>query len=103
MTYESTPPPPPGGDPGGQSGPPGGSEHPEGTKLLVLSIIGLLCCAPINIYVLIKANGILSAPGAFQTSKVSTARIIAIVSLILWAVGIVFGAATGTFGGLLGG
>lgn len=63
-----------------------GGEHPDSTTLLVTSIVGLLCCAPVNIWVLLKSNGILSAPGGFDTSKVNSARIIAIVSLVLWAI-----------------
>lgn len=54
-----------------------------------------------NIWVLITANGILAAPGGYDTSKVNTARIIAIVSLILWAVGIVANILFGGFNAIL--
>ena len=113
MSYESSPPPPPGGGTPGYEPPPGGgypgggfggpvSEHPEGQKLLIVSIVALLCCAPVNIWVLIKANGILSSGAAYELGKVKTARIIAIVSLVLWAAGLVINAMTGTFGALTG-
>lgn len=127
MSYDSTPPPPPGGGQGtpgwenpggyggGQDGPGGpggygpgpggygaGGEHPEGQKLLIVSIVALLCCAPVNIWVLVKTNGILGNPGGYDISKVSTARIIAIVSLVLWALGIVINMFTGAFSALVG-
>lgn len=112
MSYESTPPPPPPpGGTGGYEGPggyggyggPGGGEHPEGQKLLIISIVALICCAPVNIWVLIQANGILAAGGPYDLTKVSTARIIAIVSLVLWALGFVVNISTGTLGLLFGG
>lgn len=98
MTYQP-PPTPPGGAPYGAMG----GEHPQAQKLLIWSIIALLCCAPINIWVLIKANGIEKSPGGFDVSKVKTARIIAIVSLILWALGAFFGWSTGGWQGILAG
>lgn len=97
----SAPPPPPPSDGGGYAAPPptgpaGGAEHPEGQKLLILSIVGLLCCAPLNIWVFIQANNILNGvqPSPY-TSKVKTAKIIAIVSLVLWVVGIIANLALG--------
>ena len=95
MTYQA---PPPGSYPGA---PIGGGEHPKAQTLLITSIVALICCAPVNIWVLITANGILQAPGGYDTSKVNTARIIAIVSLILWAVGIVANFALGGFNAML--
>lgn len=127
MSNDSTPPPPPGGgtpgweDPGGYGGQGGyggpgqggyggpggyggygGGEHPEGQKLLIVSIVALLCCAPVNIWVLIRSNAILANPGGYDVGKVNTARIIAIVSLILWALGIVINMFTGAFSALTG-
>lgn len=100
MTNQPPPPgynaPPPGYNPGA------GGEHPKGQTLLVTSIIALLCCAPVNIWVLITANGIQANPGGYDVSKVNTARIIAIVSLVLWAVGIVLNFAMGNFAALMG-
>lgn len=97
--YGSTPPPPPPPPGGGYAAPPpsqggAGAEHPEGQKLFILSIVGLICCAPINIYVFIAANNILNAPVG-DVSKVKTAKTIALIGLILWAVGIVFNFAVG--------
>lgn len=110
MSYESSPPPPPGGGTPGWEPPPGGqggfglggpgAEHPEGQKLLITSIIALICCAPVNIWVLVKSNGILGAPGGYDVNKVKTARIIAIVSLVLWALGIVVNGFTGAMSGM---
>lgn len=131
MSDSTTPPPPPGGgtpgweNPGGYGGNQGGyggggygpggygggygagsagPEHPEGQKLLIVSIVALICCAPVNIWVLVRANGIIASPGGYDIGKVSTARTIAIVSLVLWALGLVInifmggiGALTGTF------
>ncbi len=112
MSYEPSPPPPPGGGTPGYEPPPGGgfgggfggpgSEHPEGQKLLIISIVALICCAPVNIWVLIKTNGILAAGGGYDLSKVKTARIIAIVSLILWALGLVVNVITGGFAAMTG-
>jgi hypothetical protein len=125
MSDNTTPPPPPGGgtpgweNPGGYGGDqggyggggygpgaygagPAGAEHPEGQKLLIVSIVALICGAPVNIWVLVKANGIIASPGGYNISKVSTARIIAIVSLVLWALGIVVNLFTGTLGALTG-
>ncbi|WP_342372290.1 hypothetical protein PCC79_14930 [Propioniciclava soli] len=96
MTYQ--PPSPP---PGGSPYPSMGGEHPQAQKLLIWSIVGLICCAPINIWVLITANGIEKSPGGFDTSKVKTARIIAIVSLVLWAAGIIINWTTGAFTALI--
>ncbi len=91
MSDAPTPPPPPSFPPAGQPpmGMPAGGEHPKAQTLFIASIVGLLCCAPVNIWVLLQANGILAAPGGLDVSKVKTAKTIAIVSLALWAVGLV--------------
>lgn len=49
------------------------------------------------------SQGCQRPPGGFDVSKVKTARIIAIVSLILWALGAIFGWSTGGMAGILGG
>jgi hypothetical protein len=67
-----------------------------------VSIVALLCCAPVNIWVLIRSIGILANPGGYDIGKVNTARIIAIVSLVLWALGIVINMFTGAFSALTG-
>lgn len=96
MTYQA---PPPGSYPGA---PMGGGEHPKAQLLLIWSIVGLICCWPINVWVLITANGILQAPGGYETSKVNTARIIAIVSFVLWGIGLVYNLIWGSWGDFLG-
>lgn len=67
-------------------------EHPEASKLLVLSIVGLLCCGPIAIYTLIQSNSILQNPNGFNVSKVNTVKILSIIALALWAISAVSGA-----------
>lgn len=96
MTYQA---PPPGSYPGA---PMGGGEHPKAQSLLIWSIVGLICCWPINVWVLVTANGILQAPGGYETSKVNTARIIAIVSFVLWAIGLIYNLIWGSWGTMLG-
>ena len=64
MTYQA---PPPGSYPGA---PIGGGEHPKAQTLLITSLVALICCAPVNIWVLITANGILQAPGAVLCNAV---------------------------------
>lgn len=101
MSDYGTPPPPPGGGygappPGGGYGAPmpGGAplEHPKAQQTLILSIVGLLCCAPLAIYTLITSNNILKEGAAnpgLNVSKANTARIISIVALVLWVVGFI--------------
>lgn len=50
--------PPPGHDPFGQAVHPGGTAvgSEDGTKLLILSILSLVCCGPIAIYTFIESN-----------------------------------------------
>lgn len=102
------PPPPPNNGGGGYAAPPpsgaaAGGEHPEGQKLLLMSIFGLICCAPLNIYVLIQANNILKGvqPGPY-TSKVNTAKIIAMIGLVLWVIGIILNLVLGGLGAASG-
>lgn len=91
MSYGASPPPPPGG---GVYSVPGEAEHPEGQNLLIISIVALLCCAPVNIWILIRSNQLLGIRTTYNMSKVSTARTIAIISLVLWALLVVFNLGT---------
>ena len=88
--YVAPPPPPPVGGYGAPM--PGGAplEHPKAQQTLILSIVGLLCCAPVAIYTLITANNILkerAANPSLNVSKANTARIISIIAIVLWIVG----------------
>lgn len=100
MSDYGTPPPPPPAP--GVPGAMGNGEHPKAQQTLILSIVGLLCCAPLAIYTLIQSNTILREGPAqgLNVSKASTAKIISIVGLALWAVGIVLNIALGGLGAL---
>ena len=84
--YGTPPPPPPGGGYGAPM--PGGAplEHPKAQQTLIL------CCAPLAIYTLITANNILkegAANPSLNVSKANTARIISIIAIVLWIVGVI--------------
>ncbi len=87
-------------DQAGAAGQPQGADHPESTKLLILSIVALLCCGPLSIYTLIRSQQILQEPnpGSVNLGKVSAVRIISIISLVLWVIGSIGGTASGVFG-----
>ncbi len=78
-------------------------DHPESNKLLVLSIVSLLCCAPIAIYTLIQSNSIMNNPASASTGlgKIKAVRIISIISLAWWVVGSIIGFATGALDSIL--
>jgi len=89
----SYPPPPAGGY--GQPGQvPGPYEHPKGTTVLVLGILGLVCCAPLGIAAWVMGNNAIreiDASGAFYSNRgtVNAGRICGMIGTILWIVGIV--------------
>lgn len=89
-------------DPQGTAAPGGRGEHPESTKLLVLSIVALLCCSPLAIYTLIVSQKILKEPTDLDTGKINVARILSIVALVIWAVGALISLTTDLGSGLLG-
>ncbi len=63
------------------------AENPEGTKALVISILGLLCCGPLAIWSLVISN---SARGqGYSDTKTAAAFVISIVALVLWVVGVI--------------
>lgn len=84
MSYNS---PPPMGD--NAYGAPAGGPHPEGTKLLILSIVGFLCCQLINIYVFMASSKVMKEGSHHDTSMVNIARIISIIGIVFLAIGIV--------------
>ena len=105
--YGSTPPPPPPGDGGGYAAPPpmgggGQIEHPKGMTVLILGILGLVCCSPLGIVAFVMGNNALkeidAQPGRYSNRQIvqigRILGIIAIVLLVLSLIWIVF------FGGL---
>ena len=68
-------------------------DHPESTKLLILSIISVVCCLPIAIYTLIKSNSIMNDPASASTNldKIKAVRIISIIALVWWIAGTIIG------------
>lgn len=103
----SGPPPPPGGmPPGGMGGYPQPSyqpnpygndsynsmvsgEHPDGTKALIVSLIGLLCCWPFAIWSLLIARG--AKNSGSSDGKINAAFIISIVAIVLGVIGMIAG------------
>jgi len=90
--YGTPPPPAPGGYGAGGYG--GGGDHPQGTTILILGILGLVCCGPLGIAAWVmgnKAIGEIDAnPGAYTNrGTVNAGRICGMIASILMVVGIV--------------
>ncbi|MGI9609317.1 MAG: DUF4190 domain-containing protein [Acidimicrobiia bacterium] len=73
-------------------------ESSQSTMILVLGILGLLCCGPLGIVAWIMGNNEIKAidEGRRDPSSRGTAnagRIIGIVATVLWAIFIVLGVA----------
>lgn len=73
--------------------------HPRGVAVLVLAIIGLLVCAPCGIVALVLGNNALKEidanPGAYSNrGMVNAGRILGIIAIALWVIGIVIGVIT---------
>jgi len=102
--YGSTPPPPPPGggsgyppppgDGGGYSAPPppmgggGQIEHPKGMTVLILGILGLVCCSPLGIAAFVMGNNALkeidAQPGRYSNRQiVQIGRILGIIAMVL--------------------
>lgn len=101
----TTPPPPPPPPPGHQpqwNTPPGGAyqqttrEHPSGTTVLVLGILGLVLCGVLAPVAWIKGNTAKSEmdaqPNITWTNRgsVTTGRILGIIGTVIILLGIVF-------------
>jgi hypothetical protein len=91
------PPPPPPGQPGGQPGYPQASnvrEHPDGTTVLVLGILGLVVCAVLAPIAWVKGNAakreIDAQPHVNWTNAgaVSAGRICGIIGSVLLIIGV---------------
>lgn len=78
------PPPPP------YNAPMGGvpSENPEGTKALIVAILGLLCCGPLAVWSLVLTNDARKA--GFTDTKTTVAYVLSIVGIVLWVAGTMY-------------
>ena len=106
--YGSTPPPPPppgsgdGGYGGGYAAPPpadggmgGPVDHPKGTTILILGILGLVCCSPLGIAAFIMGNNALkeidAQPGRYSNRQlVQIGRILGIIAMVLLVLSIIW-------------
>lgn len=93
-----TPPPPPGGYGSGGYGyggaPAGGGDHPQGTTILILGILGLVCCGPLGVAAWIMGNKAIkeidARPGFYNNrGTVNAGRICGMIASILMVVGII--------------
>ena len=98
--YGSTPPPPPpgsgdGGYGGGYAAPPpvgggmgGPVDHPKGMTVLILGILGIVCCSPLGIVAFFMGNTALkeidAQPGRYGNRQiVQIGRILGIIATVL--------------------
>ena len=87
--YGTPPPPPNSGYGAGGFG--GGGDHPQGTTILILGILGLVCCGPLGIAAWVMGNKAMKEidanPSAYTNrSTVNAGRICGIIGTILWIV-----------------
>jgi ABC-type Fe3+ transport system permease subunit len=94
VSYNQPPPPPGGGYGAQQPGYGGGqSEHPQGTMILVMGILGLVCCGILAIVAWVMGNKAQKEIDAGQyapTSGVKIGRILGMIGTILSILGLVF-------------
>lgn len=106
--YGSTPPPPPppgsgdGGYGGGYAAPPpvgggmgGPVDHPKGMTVLILGILGIVCCSPLGIVAFVMGNNALkeidAQPGRYGNRQiVQIGRILGIVAMVLLVLSILW-------------
>jgi hypothetical protein len=105
--YGSTPPPPPppgsgDGGYGGYGAPPpadggmgGPVDHPKGMTVLILGILGLVCCSPLGIAAFIMGNNALkeidAQPGRYSNRQiVQIGRILGIIAMVLLVLSIIW-------------
>jgi hypothetical protein len=61
------------------------AENPDGTKTLIISLLGLFCCGPLAIWSLVLSiNG---RNAGYQDGQTTAAFAISIVALVLWVLG----------------
>lgn len=107
--YGSTPPPPPpppgsgdGGYGGGYAAPPpvgggmgGPVDHPKGMTVLILGILGIVCCSPLGIVAFVMGNNALkeidAQPGRYGNRQiVQIGRILGIVAMVLLVLSLIW-------------
>jgi hypothetical protein len=76
----------------GMTGP---QPHPQGTVILVLGILGLVVCGIAGVVALVMGNKALKEidanPAAYNNRQtVAIGRILGIIAVVLWAIGLVF-------------
>ena len=89
--YGSVPPPPP---PSG-GGAPGPIDHPKGVTILVLGILGLVCCQPVGIAAWLMGNNVMQEidadPSRYANRQlVQIGRILGIVATVLFALTLIW-------------
>lgn len=65
----------------------------KATTNLVLSILGILCCGILAIVALVQGNSLQKearSAGVEEPSNNKIARIVAIVGIVLWVLGVIF-------------
>lgn len=90
----SLPPPPPSGPSYGSPYGAAPREHPQGTLILVLGILGLLCCGILAPVAWIMGNNAISEidrdpAGYSNRGLVQAGRICGIVGTALWIIGLI--------------
>ncbi|GAB3111898.1 hypothetical protein GCM10027055_13530 [Janibacter alkaliphilus] len=96
----ASPPPAPGPPPGGA----GPVDHPDGTKILVLGILGLVCCSFLGPFAWVMGNRVMAeidaSPGRYSNRQtVNIGRILGIIATVLLVIGVIFGIITAVTGG----
>jgi hypothetical protein len=72
----------------------GGGDHPQGTTILVLGILGLVVCSPLGIAAWVmgkKALAEATAMGASNASTIKVGYILGIIATCLMILGLVIG------------
>ncbi|MGL4743825.1 MAG: hypothetical protein ACRCXL_05490 [Dermatophilaceae bacterium] len=114
--YGSTPPPPPpGSGGGGYAAPPppaggmgGPVDHPKGMTVLILGILGIVCCGFLAIPAFIMGNNALkeidASPGRYSNRQiVQIGRILGIVGMVLLVLSLIWVLFFGGLAALSGG
>jgi Domain of unknown function (DUF4190) len=90
------PPPPPSAPPPADGGMGGGQvDHPRGVTILVLGILGIVCCSPLGIVAFIMGNNALreidAQPGRYRNRQlVQIGRILGIIGMVLLVLSLIW-------------
>ena len=97
--YGTNPPPPPPPPGGGYGAPPpmgaGQVDHPKGTLILILGILGIVCCSPAGVVAFFMGNTALKEIDANPTyyrnrGMVQAGRILGIISIVVLVLSIIW-------------